>query len=260
MELQQKLKSQIPKNREWFGEWFDSPYYHILYKHRDNKEAKVFIDNLIDYFQFKTSDSIQDLACGKGRHSIYLNKKGYDVVGLDLSHKNIDFAKKFENERLLFHVHDMRFPWQGKSFDYILNLFTSFGYFETKGENQQSIGAIAKSLKNDGRILIDFLNPFTVINNLVPEETKYVNGIEFHIRKFIKGEYIIKDIRFEDNGKTFNFQERVKAIRRVRFLEYFRNADLEVADLFGDYQLKPYIAEKSERMIFVLRKKHGNSI
>ena len=68
------------KTKEWFGEWFDSPYYHVLYKHRNEDEAKAFIDHLITYFQFSENDLIQDLACGKGRHAIYLNKKGFDVV------------------------------------------------------------------------------------------------------------------------------------------------------------------------------------
>lgn len=242
------------KTKEWFGEWFDSPYYHVLYKHRDEEEAKNFIDRLINYFQFSIDNRIQDLACGKGRHSIYLNKKGFNVVGLDLSRKNIAFAKNFETNTLKFHVHDMRYPWKGEKFDYILNLFTSFGYFETKGENQQAISAIAKGLNAKGKLLIDFLNPYTVINNLVPEETKQISGIDFHIRKFLKGEYIVKDIRFEDKGQKYQFQERVKAIRRVKFLEYFKHADLELIDLFGDYGLNPYIAEKSERMIFVLQK------
>lgn len=242
------------KTKEWFGEWFDSPYYHVLYKHRDKEEAKAFIDQLIQYFQFSKTDLIQDLACGKGRHAIYLNKKGFNVVGLDLSHQNIFSAKKSENERLRFHVHDMRLPWEGKKFDVILNLFTSFGYFETKGENQQAISAIASGMKKGGKLLIDFLNPYTVINNLVPEEVKQINGINFHIRKYLEGEYIVKDIRFDDKGEQYEFQERVKAIRRVKFLEYFKYANLEVIDIFGDYNLNPYIAEKSERMIFVLRK------
>lgn len=242
------------KTKEWFGEWFDSPYYHVLYKNRDDQEAKAFIGQLINYLQFQRNDLIQDLACGKGRHAIYLNKKGFNVIGLDLSQKNISFARQFENDRLKFHVHDMRFPWENNEFDYILNLFTSFGYFETKGENQQAISAIAAGMKKGGKLLIDFLNPYTVINNLVPEEVKRINGIDFHIRKFLKGEYIVKDIRFQDKGESYNFQERVKAIRRVKFLEYFDHANLEVLDLFGDYNLNSYIAEKSERMIFVLRK------
>ena len=242
------------KTKEWFGEWFDSPYYHVLYKHRDMKEAEAFIDELIAYFQFSENDLIQDLACGKGRHAIYLNKKGINVEGLDLSPQNITFAKHFENKRLKFHVHDMRFPWKGERVDYILNLFTSFGYFETKGENQQAISAITEGLKKGGKLLIDFLNPYTVINNLVPEEIKKINGIDFHIQKFLHGEYIVKDIKFEDNGVRYEFQERVKAIRRVKFLEYFDHANLELIDIFGDYKLNAYIAEKSDRMIFVLRK------
>ena len=242
------------KTKEWFGEWFDSPYYHVLYKHRDMEEAIAFIDHLIAYFQFNESDRIQDLACGKGRHAIYLNRKGFNTVGLDLSPQNIECAKQFENERLRFFVHDMRFPWEGDRFNYVLNLFTSFGYFETKGENQMAIVAIAEGLKKGGKLLIDFLNPYTVINNLVPKEIKTISGIDFHITKFLSGEYIIKDIKFEDKGVPYEFQERVKAIRRVKFLEYFEHANLELIDLFGDYSLNPYIAEKSERMIFVLRK------
>lgn len=242
------------QTKEWFGEWFDSPYYHVLYRHRDMEEAKAFIDQLTLYFQFKNKDRILDLACGKGRHAIYLNKKGIDTVGLDLSPQNIACARHFENERLRFHVHDMRFPWVGERFDYVLNLFTSFGYFETKGENQQAISAIAEGLKKGGKLLIDFLNPYTVINNLVPEEIKTINGIEFHITKYLSGEYIVKDIKFEDKGVPYEFQERVKAIRRVKFLEYFEYANLKLLDLFGDYNLNPYFAEKSERMIFVLIK------
>ncbi|MCK5210729.1 MAG: class I SAM-dependent methyltransferase [Cyclobacteriaceae bacterium] len=242
------------KTKEWFGEWFDSPYYHVLYKHRDEKEAQSFIDYLTGYFQFSENNLIQDLACGKGRHAIYLNKNGFNVVGLDLSPQNIAFARCCENERLKFYVHDMRFPWEGERVDYILNLFTSFGYFETKGENQQAISAIAEGLKEGGKLLIDFLNPYTVINNLVPKEIKRINGIDFHVQKFLSGEYIVKDIKFEDKGFHYEFQERVKTIRRVKFLEYFEHAKLELIDLFGDYSLNPYIAEKSERMIFVLRK------
>lgn len=241
------------ETKEWFGRWFDSPYYHILYKHRDLEEARHFIDQLISYLQFGQDDKILDLACGKGRHAIYLNEKGYDVVGLDLSIQNIRHANNFSNSRLAFHQHDMRLPWKGEKFDYTLNLFTSFGYFETPGENQQAINSIAKGMKDGSKLLIDFLNPYTVINNMVPDEVKSVGGINFAIKKYLEGEYIVKDIQFTDNDRNYHFQEKVKNIRRLRFLEYFKHANLDVIDLFGDYELNPYFAEKSERMIFVLK-------
>ena len=75
-----------------------------------------------------------DLACGKGRHSIYLNKLGYNVIGADLSKNSIQFAKEFENNRLHFVEHDMRNPLE-KKYNAILNLFTSFGFFENDAED-----------------------------------------------------------------------------------------------------------------------------
>ena len=245
----------MKETKEWFGEWFDSPYYHILYRHRDEEEAKEFIDRLSEYLDFNETDKILDLACGKGRHSIYLNQKGFDVVGLDLSPQNIAFAQGFQNERLKFYVHDMREPFDKNEFDYTLNLFTSFGYFDTKAENEKVICEAAKALKKDGNFLIDFLNPYTVIHHLIPEETKVIDGIKFKIMRWLSDDgYIIKDIRFKDNGKEYEYQEKVKAIRRSEFLQYFEKADLELVNIFGNYHLAPYIPDKSERMIFLLKK------
>jgi len=243
----------VPKI-EWFGEWFGSPYYHILYKDRDQNEAKLFLDNLIQYLNLKRDDQILDLACGRGRHAIYLNNKGLNVTGIDISRENIEEVQKHQNERLKFYIHDMRFTFKRDAFNYILNFFTSFGYFDTKEENESVVNAAAVGLVKGGKFLIDFLNPYTVVHELAPEEIKEINGIQFHITKKIDDGFIIKDIKFADQGRNFHFYEKVKAIRRMEFLEYFENTGLEVVEIFGDYHLNPYVAEKSERMIFLLQK------
>ena len=54
---------------EWFKDWFDSPYYHVLYKSRSDDEAKIFIDNLVGHLKFKEDFKFCDMACGRGRHS-----------------------------------------------------------------------------------------------------------------------------------------------------------------------------------------------
>lgn len=244
----------MPKKKEWFGEWFDSPYYHILYKHRDYHEAQSFIDALHGYFNFGIDDHILDLACGKGRHSIYLNTKGLQVAGVDLSEQNIAHARQFANDRLQFDVHDMRSVYRQDQFDYVLNLFTSFGYFKTDEEHQQAICAAGKNLKAGGKLMLDFLNPYVVVNQLVPEETKEIDGIAFHIRKRLLDGYIVKDIRFEDQNKAYHFTERVKAIRRWDFERYFEAAGLKILSTFGNYQLGEYVPETSERMIFITSK------
>ena len=80
------------KKEDWFKNWFDSPYYHVLYKNRDKNEANVFIQNLVNWLQLDKSSTVLDLGCGKGRHAIELKKKYKKVVGIDLSKKSIDEA------------------------------------------------------------------------------------------------------------------------------------------------------------------------
>lgn len=241
--------------KEWFDEWFNTIYYHILYKHRDYEEAAAFLDHLIDYFKIEPNAKILDLACGKGRHSIYLNKKGFEVTGVDLSEENIKFANTKRNDTLRFAVHDMRDVFTRAGFDYVFNLFTSFGYFDSKEENLNVIDATIQSLKPGGKFLLDFLNPYVVVNNLVHEEDKTIENIHFNIqRKYTDDEFIVKNIIVDDHGQHYEFQEKVKAIRRTDFLAYFDKINLKVIDIFGDYELSEYKAEESQRLIFVLEK------
>jgi len=241
-------------SKEWFGDWFDSPYYHVLYKNRDDNEAQFFMTHLVKHLQIKEGKLILDIACGQGRHAIFLNKLGFRVDGIDLSKSSISTAQAHENERLHFYRHDMRSTFKKAHYDYAFNLFTSFGYFEDNSDNQKAITAISQALKENGIFILDFLNPYKVINSLVKEEIKQIEGIDFHINRSFDGENILKDITFSDKGKSFHFQERVKAIRRLEFLEYFRNANLILLDIFGDYNLEAYDPETSDRMIFITQK------
>lgn len=240
--------------KEWFSEWFGSPFYHILYKNRDENEAGYFLSNLLQYLDIPIDAKLLDVGCGSGRHAIFLNTQGYEVDGIDISERNIEIAQVFENEQLHFHVHDMRNVLKEDYFDYAFNLFTSFGFFSTDEENQKCISAISKSLKRGGVFTLDFLNPYRVIHNLVNEEIKTIDGIEFHLKRNFDGDCIIKEIDFNVNGEDYHYEERVKAIRRLSFLEYFRNAHLMIQQTYGDYELNEYIPESSERMIFIVKK------
>ncbi len=139
-------------------------------------------------------------------------------------------------------------------FNYILNLFTSFGYFDKVEENQAVIKSAAEGLLPGGKLIIDFLNPYTVIHNLVPCEIKIIDNIEFRIEREYADGFIIKDIQFEAGFRKHHYQEKVKAIRRKEFLEYFDEAGFKVVNVFGNYNLEDYQAEKSERMIFICQK------
>ena len=238
----------------WFANWFDSPYYHTLYKNRDEKEAQVFIDNLIDYLQIPKGSKLIDIACGKGRHAKYFNKKGMDVVGVDLSPNSINTAKKDENKNLQFSVHDMRENYQENAFDVVTNLFTSFGYFENNKDEQKAINAMENNLKKEGILIIDFMNAKKVIANLVLNEQKMINNIQFDITRQVKDGFIIKDIRITDGKEEQQFQEKVKAITLADYSEFITNAGLKIIDIFGNYKLDNFDEEISDRLILICKK------
>jgi SAM-dependent methyltransferase len=240
------------ETNNWYASWFDTPYYHILYKDRDYEEAQLFMDNITNYLNLPEDAKILDLACGKGRHSIYLNQLGYNVTGADLSENSIEQAKLHENDTLHFEVHDMREPFEQK-FDAIFNLFTSFGYFEHESDNTKTLKAICESLTEYGFGVIDFMNVKHVIDNIVPEEVKTVDGIEFNIKRYVIDNYIYKDIIFEDKGEHFHFTEKVKALTLQDFETMMEEAGIYLLDTFGDYKLRKFFKNESERLIMIFK-------
>lgn len=239
-------------SENWFTSWFDTPYYHILYKDRNYREAQIFMDNLTHYLNLPEKAKVLDLACGKGRHSIYLNQLGFNVLGADLSENSIAEASKNSNETLHFKVHDMREPFDEK-FDAIFNLFTSFGYFESDEDNLTTLKAIKASLNEYGFAVIDFMNVTQVIETLVPEEVKTVDGIDFHIKRYVEDGHIFKEIDFEDQGKKFHFTEKVKALTLKDFEDLMEQAGIFLLDIFGDYKLKKFHKTDSERLIMIFK-------
>ncbi len=240
------------KTDNWFASWFDSKYYHLLYKDRDDKDAQLFMKHLTNYLNLPENGTILDLACGKGRHAVYLNSLEYNVTGVDLSKNSIDHATQFENETLKFDVHDMRTTFPEK-FDAVFNLFTSFGYFEDENDNIKTLQAIQESLNETGFGVIDFMNVDFIIENLVAEETKTVEHIEFHIKRYIKNNFIHKEIRFTDNNEDFFFTEKVQAITLNNFKEYLLQADITLLEIFGDYKLNKFYSKTSERLILLFK-------
>jgi SAM-dependent methyltransferase len=210
------------------------------------------MDNLTHYLNLPDKAKVLDLACGKGRHSIYLNQLGFTVLGVDLSENSIEVANKNANDTLRFEVHDMRESIEEK-FDAVFNLFTSFGYFAKAEDNLKTLIAIKENLSEYGFAVIDFMNVPFVLDNLVAEETKTVDAIDFHLKRYLLDGYIIKEINFEDQGQKFHYTEKVRALTLEDFIEMMEEAGIYLLDTFGDYKLKKYHKKDSERLIMIFK-------
>jgi len=240
--------------KNWFDSWFDTKYYHILYKNRDFSEAENFITNLTSDLKIAPNKSILDLACGKGRHSIFLNKLGYKTTGVDLSKQSIEHANQFKTPTLDFFVHDMREQIKNNSFDYVFNLFTSIGYFEDESDNLKMLNSIDSYTNENGVLVIDFMNANKVVSNLVLDEVKVIEGITFTINRKVENGFIIKTISFTDNNQKFNFQEKVQALELHHFENYLKETNFSIYKVVGDYNLGNFDVEKSNRLIIFAKK------
>lgn len=244
----------MDKPCEWYENWFDTGYYHLLYKKRDQREAAGFIDNLIRFLKPLPDARFLDLACGKGRHSIYLNQKGFDVTGIDLSANNISCARNSENSALRFYRHDMRKPMHSASFDFILNLFTSFGYFENESEDREVLGMVHQALQPQGVFVLDYFNASKPNPQFGEAFSKEIDSVRFDISKHINNGRIIKEIKVTDNDKQFHFSEQVRIYTLEQFKQMFARAGLYITATFGNYELEAYDALGSERLILIAQK------
>lgn len=242
--------------QSWFREWFDSPYYYHLYFKRDNTEAAAFINKLIDYLDPKANARMLDIGCGKGRHSVQLASKAFDVTGIDISPGSIKKAKEKENDHLHFFVHDMRLPFWINYFDYAFNFFTSFGYFRTRREHDNAIRTIAGSLRPQGVFVIDYLNVHFEEDNLVPKTETTIKDVNYSITKWFDETHFYKKITVSDDKikEPLTYVEKVAKFTLGDFIEMLSFQQMQVQQVFGDYNFGAYDIRKSPRMIIIAKK------
>jgi SAM-dependent methyltransferase len=254
MEVYKEIDVEVQK--QWFKDWFNSPYYHLLYNNRDSEEAASFIDHLLEYLRPTADATMLDVACGRGRHSKYLADKGYTVTGIDLSIQSINIAKKMENEHLSFFQHDMRLPFRVNYFDFVFNFFTSFGYFETQRENDNALRTLKNALKSGGTLVLDYLNSAYVEAHLVLEETKEKEHVVFDIQREMTDHKFLKqiDILDESRNQRASYTESVNAYTREDFEEMFTRQGLQITQIFGDYKFNNYDEQTSQRLIIIATK------
>jgi SAM-dependent methyltransferase len=243
----------------WYKEWFGEEYLE-LYAHRDEGEADRHVDFVVRHLgtaedgTTKSPGSVLDLACGAGRHTAALRRRGYTTVGIDLSKTLL-----VHEPRVPSVAGDMgSLPFAETSFDWVLNFFTSFGYFERERQNFRVLEEIARVLRPQGRFLIDFLNRDRVLATLEPRETQEIAGRRIEIERWFDTatQRINKRIHLPGTGSTpRTYLESVRAYTREEVTIGLLWAGLEVESLFGNFDGDSFDSD-SDRLIIIGRRPH----
>ena len=241
----------------WYKKWFGTDYLDV-YTHRNEEEASEFLSTLQKTVSLDPQQRILDLCCGTGRYSLMLARRGCSVTGLDLSE---DLIRRARNEAettgvaVDFMVRDMReIPFSGY-FHGVLNMFTSFGYFSSDGENERVISAASRALMQGGWMVLDFMNKDYILNNFEQYDRILKGNITIEQRRSINRDTdrIEKEIVLRKNGKTRKYFESVRLYTPEELREMFRDNTLTVITEYGDYNGTQYTAD-SPRFIMIGRK------
>lgn len=237
--------------------WYETSFredYLLVYRHRDEAAAERELGALLDFLSLPPGSRVLDACCGTGRHSVVLARRGYCVVGVDLSEVLLTRARaKTSGLPVRFVRQDVRKLDVGGDYDAVFNLFTSFGYF-SDADNQRALCRMARALRPGGIFVLDYLNPAYVRDTLVPHSVRTVDGARIEETRTIVDApvpRVEKAIVVTDARGTRTYRESVRLYTPEEMARLFQNAGLRIRHWFGDYTLAPYEEAASPRMIVV---------
>jgi len=249
--------STTNKASAWYEEWFDREEYYMVYRKRDEADARKLLALIERVTEVDQGAKVLDMACGRGRHAILLARRGFHVTGIDLSRSAIETARKMalvESISIEFKTGDMRESPCTACFGLVVNLFTSFGYFDEDEENARAVRAMAESLVVGGWLVQDFMNGEYWSKNFVPYDERSEDGMVLKQRRWVERDRLNKEITIiKDDGSEQKFNESVRLFGLNDFEQMHAGAGLKVEHVFGDSDGRAYDDESQRLIIFSKR-------
>ena len=236
---------------EWFETWFGEEYV-ALYPHRNVAEAERVVSLIASKLSGRDIRRVLDLACGSGRHSRFLGARWW-TSGVDLSEVLLRMAQRDRTPATLVRADIRALPYRAAAFDLVVNLFTSFGYFETDAEHELVIRDIARLIPPGGTFVIDYLNAAEVQDELVPFDKQMIGGRSVEQRREITrdGRFVVKHINIPEERREF--VERVRLFKQTDLVGMLEVAGFSIEATYGDYAGEP-LTESSPRVILFARR------
>ncbi|MFH1367554.1 MAG: class I SAM-dependent methyltransferase [Elusimicrobiota bacterium] len=245
---------------DWWKCFFTEDYlrqYEARYltRARTRKETRAILKIL----RPAAGARILDLACGQGRISIELAKKGYRVTGVDYSKYLLSVARKRAGSRKIDFIRkDMRKIGFREEFDIVINWFTAFGYFSDK-DNESVLRKVHKALKKNGKFLLD-LSHDTPGHGHMPSQGWSDHGdyVVLETRRYNpkrKTVSVKRDFIFIKSGKRRTYEFRIRTYSWPELRKLLKKTGFKLLKVFGGFDLSRF-TKNSGRIIVLAQKEN----
>lgn len=243
-------------------EWYEDRQFWETFKDHmfppeSIEKAKEEIEQIIELAEIEKDEKVLDLPCGVGRHAIPLAEKGHKVTGVDLTEPYIEEAKEKAEESGLdidFKVEDMRGFTEG-TYDVILHLWNSFGYFEDRDDDRKTAENFYQLLNEDGRLVMDISTKETIAKGFKPKIWDEKDDRYFLQKREIKDDW--NWIEYEvivvngDKKEVHDMSHRLYSARELKTL--LKEAGFSKIETYGDFEGEEY-DQDAETLIMVAEK------
>lgn len=240
--------------------WFEAAFrddYRQVYAHRDLESARPEAAFLLAQ---GVRGRVLDHCCGFGRHALLLSQAGLDVFGFDLSLDLLRAARELPGSGAalagrLVRAEMTRVPFVDASFDWVVNLFSSFGYLGEQGD-AQALREIARVLRPGARAVLDLMNPERVRAGLVPHSSRAGAGFEIEERRRLElgGRSVVKEVELRRPGSApRRWREEVRLYEPAELEAMLGAVGLDREREFGDFDGRPCEAGAPRRILLLGR-------
>ena len=247
------------KKQSWYEQdGFWETIAPAIFDSKRTLSAKQEVEQIVSLLKLQPGESICDLCCGPGRHSLELGRLGYRVTGVDRTGLYLEEAKKKADEQGLnirFAHEDMRRFCEPDAFDAMINVFTSFGYFEDAADDKQVVENVYTSLKGSGKFLIDIIGKEVLARIFQEKRWTEEDGVIILEESKVSEDWGRIDNRWiiirDEKREECRFSLRIYSASELS--ELLRSCGFGRVEIYGDLSGSPY-DKTAQRLVVVAHK------
>lgn len=249
----------MPESKPWHE---DDEYWRtwtwVMFSPRRLAMAPEEVDRVIALLNLKSGARVLDLCCGIGRHSLELARRGFKVTGVDRTEYYLSIAREAAQKAGLpveLVRADMREFTRPDSFDAVVNLFTSFGYFDDPQDDRRVVTNVYRSLKPGGKLIIDVMGKEVLASIFREKDWREEDGsVILEERKVSEnwGRMENRWILFKD-GRRYENRLSLWLYSATELETVLRACGFSDVNIYGDLSGAPY-DHNARRLVAVARR------